>query len=202
MSRAVCLLLHLSSAPSWLPKNAFPYLLAVVSCCLLMASSSVVCGASCGAACVVLGSPGAVVAIQLAPSSPVPAPGPPGDWVGDWPFFKPTVVRRFFKDVPNEITTFSIPRRLVLGDFGHILWSFCRLMSEYSIFRLVGVQLSVWGVSTAYRKGLFSCLGLLEGPSLAPLPFPRDVFLHRLGCTHRQLGMVLIFEGLLLARWG
>ena len=162
-----------------------------------MASSSVVCGGSCGAACVVLGSPGDVVAIQLAPSSPVLAPGPPGDWPVDRPFFKLTVVRRFFQDVLNGITTFSIPRRLVLEDFGQILCSFCRLMSEYSIFRLVGVQLSVWGVSTTHLKGLSFCVGLLEGPSLAPLPTPWDVFLHGLGCIDRQLGVVLIFEGCL-----
>ena len=165
-----------------------------------MASSSVVCGASCSAACVVLGSPGDVVATQLAPSSPVPAPGPPWDWPEDRPFFKPTVARQFFKDVLNEITTFSIPRRLVLGDFGQILLSFCRLMSEHSIFRLVGVQLSVWGVSTTHPKGLSSCVGNLQGPSLAPLPTPWDVFLHGLGCIDRQLGTVLIFEGCLSKR--
>ena len=49
----------------------------------------------------------------------------------------------------------------------------------------------------SHPTGLSSCVGALKRASLGPLPTPRDVFLHRLGCTHRQLGMVLIFEGCL-----
>ena len=78
MSLAVCLLLHFSSAPSWLQNTLSLISLLLFHAVALMASSNVVCGASCGAACVVLGSPWDVVATQLAPSSPVPAPGPPG----------------------------------------------------------------------------------------------------------------------------
>ena len=117
MSLAFCLLFHFSRALSWLSKTNFSYLLVVVLC---FYTHGVV---QCRLRSVLLrrlrcfAVTGDVLATRLAPSSPLLAPGPQGGPLGDRPFFKPTVVRLFFKDVLNEITTFSIPRRLVLGLF-------------------------------------------------------------------------------------
>ena len=129
----------------------------------LMASSSVVCGASCGAACVVLGFPRDVVATQLAPSSPVPAPGPPGDRPGDRLVFKLTVVPPFFEDVLNEITTFAplrgLSREAKCDQCASLRAVRVLLHMQTAMGRHMGAKVVILGVPR----------GSMEGPSLSVL---------------------------------
>ena len=143
MSLAVCLLLHFSSAPSWLPKNAFPYLLVVVSCCH---THGVV---QCRLRSLLwrrlrrFGVPWGRRGTSVGALQPSAGARLPGVRPGDRPFFKLTVARKIFCGCPQRNHYFRHSEGTGFWDFRQILLSFCRLMSEHSIFRLAGVQLSV-----------------------------------------------------------